>query len=229
MNNSLTIIGLGPGSYEHLSVETARVLQECDLLVFRTLKHPVIKKLSLENINYVSCDDVYEQSENFATVYQKIAEYCWQQAQTKKVVYAVPGSPLVAEQTVVLLRKLFAKNNCALKIFPSMSFLDLVYNRVDLDPVQDGLLVVDAMDLKNIFLAKKIPLIITQVYDKIVAGELKISLMKYMEDDSKIVFMKNLGLPDEFVREIPLFELDWQKNIDHLTTVYIPKTDFSLE
>lgn len=223
MNNSLTIIGLGPGDYAHLSVETERAIRECDLLIFRTLQHPVIEKLALKDINYVSCDEIYEQSEDFCTVYQKIAEYCWQQSQTKNVVYAVPGSPLVAEQTVVLLRKMFVENNGNLKILPAMSFLDLVYNKVTLDPVQDGLLVIDAMDLKNIFMAKKIPLIITQVYDKIVAGEVKLSLMEYMEDDSTIVFMNNLGLPDEVVKEIPLFELDWQERIDHLTTIYVPQ------
>lgn len=222
MNNSLTIVGLGPGDYAHLSVEIEKTIRKCDLLIFRTLQHPVIEQLDLKNINHVSCDEIYEQAEDFATVYQKIAEYCWQQSQTKKVVYAVPGSPLVAEQSVNVLRKMFLENSHCLKILPAMSFLDLVYNRMFLDPVQDGLLIVDAMDLKNIALAQKIPLIITQVYDKIVAGEVKLSLMEQIADDSKIVFMKNLGLPDEIVKEIPLFELDWQEKIDHLTTVYVP-------
>ncbi len=36
-------------------------------------------------------------------------------------------------------------------------------------------------------------------------------------------FLRNLGLPDEECRQVPLYELDRQKNIDHLTSVFVPQ------
>lgn len=35
--------------------------------------------------------------------------------------------------------------------------------------------------------------------------------------------LRNLGLPDEECRTVPLYELDRQENIDHLTSVFVPE------
>ena len=103
----------------------------------------------------------------------------------------------------------------------NMSFLDLIYTRVGIDPIE-GLRVIDAKDEQALADAGKYPLIVTQVYSKLVASELKISLMEVLPDETEIFFLRNLGLEDEDFLRIPLFELDRQEHIDHLTTVYIP-------
>ena len=36
-------------------------------------------------------------------------------------------------------------------------------------------------------------------------------------------FLRNLGLSDEECRTVPLYELDRQENIDHLTSVFVPE------
>ena len=66
------------------------------------------------------------------------------------------------------------------------------------------------------------PLMITQVYSRMVASDLKIALMDVLPDEYEIYFLRNLGLPDEECRPIKLFELDRQPDIDHLTSAYIP-------
>ena len=38
-----------------------------------------------------------------------------------------------------------------------------------------------------------------------------------------MTFIHNLALPDESVRTIYLYELDRQKDIDHLTTLFVPR------
>lgn len=62
----------------------------------------------------------------------------------------------------------------------------------------------------------------TQIYDKITASEAKLALMELLPDDYEVVYTHNLGLADESVRSIPLFELDRQPDIDHLTSLYVP-------
>ena len=134
----------------------------------------------------------------------------------------MPGSPLVAEQTVVLLREYTEANNIDLHILPSMSFLDLCYVKLGIDPIA-GLRIIDAGDVAALADAGQYPLIITQVYSNLVASDLKLALMNVLEDDAKAYFLRNLGLPDESCYRMPLYELDRQKNTDHLTSIYIPK------
>ena len=111
------------------------------------------------------------------------------------VVYAVPGSPLVAEKTVVLLREQAKAQQLQLVIKPSMSFLDLAYVDLGIDPIA-GLRIIDAQDFGAVADAGQYPLMITQVYSQLVASDLKIALMENLADDYEIYFLRNMGLPD---------------------------------
>lgn len=46
--------------------------------------------------------------------------------------------------------------------------------------------------------------------------------MELFPDDYQVTFVRNLSLPDEEVRVIPLYELDRQPVIDHLVSVFVP-------
>lgn len=218
---SITIVGLGPGSAGHLSVETMEALRGGEEVILRTAVHPTVAELERQGIRFVTCDHYYEEGASFEEVYAGIVAFILEKAATKNLVYAVPGSPLVAERTVVLLREAAQAQQLALKILPAMSFLDLTYVRAGLDPIA-GLRIVDAADAAALAAAGQYPLIITQVYSKLVASELKLLLMEVLGDDEIVYFMRNLGLPDEEFLPIPLYELDRQEHIDHLTTVYVP-------
>ena len=64
---------------------------------------------------------------------------------------------------------------------------------------------------------------ITQVYSKFVASDVKLALMDVLDDETPVWFLRNLGLLDEECRTVPLYELDRQENIDHLTSVFVPE------
>lgn len=217
----LTIVGLGPGAAENLTSGALSALAEADRVILRTEIHPTVEELRRRGIKFTSCDDFYEKGSSFAEVYKEIAEYVAAQVRQDTIVYAVPGSPLVAEETVVLLREVCAEAGIPMTIQPAVSFLDLVYNRLAFDPV-DGLRICDAGDQRGCTEAGKCPLVITQVYDKFVAADLKLTLMEYLADEYPVVFLRNLGLPEEEIAEIPLFQLDRQEKIDHLTSVFVP-------
>jgi MazG family protein len=218
---TLTIVGLGPGKVGHISMETLWAIKAAQEVILRTQVHPSVSLFAQEGIKFVTCDHFYEENSDFEHVYEQITDYVLKETEDKDIVYAVPGSPLVAERTVVLLREKAAQMGIALAILPAMSFLDLIYTRVGIDPIE-GLRVIDAKDEQALADAGKYPLIVTQVYSKLVASELKISLMEVLPDETEIFFLRNLGLEDEDFLRIPLFELDRQEHIDHLTTVYIP-------
>ena len=217
----ITVVGLGPGSVGQLSVETMELLKNGECVILRTAVHPSVARLTEENVNFIACDNFYEEGASFEDVYDSIVKFVLEKAKTQDVVYAVPGSPLVAERTVVLLRERAAANNVVLKILPSMSFLDLAYVELGIDPIA-GLRIIDSSDFEALADAGKYPLMITQVYSKFVASDVKLALMDVLDDETPVWFLRNLGLPDEECRTVPLYELDRQENIDHLTSVFVP-------
>ena len=217
----ITIVGLGPGAVGHLSLETMSIMQGCEQVILRTAVHPTVAELAKQGVKYTSCDDLYEAGASFEEVYQNVVTRVLTAAHKGDVVYAVPGSPLVAEKTVVLLREQAKAQNIELAIKPSMSFLDLAYVALGIDPIA-GLRIIDAQDFGAIADAGQYPLMITQVYSQLVASDLKIALMENLPDEYELYFLRNMGLEDEECRPVKLFELDRQPKIDHLTSVYIP-------
>jgi len=219
----ITVVGLGPGDFGLISLETLNILQAQPRLLLRTAKHPAVDGLVSRGINFESYDHFYEQYASFEEVYEAIARDCISRAgRDGTIIYAVPGSPQVAERTVVLIRDLAAAAGIAVRIMPGMSFLDILFARLGVDPV-NGLTVVDAADIAKLPPSFHTALVVTQVYNCQVASDAKLSLMEYYDDDFGITVAHNLGLDSEEIRTIPLFELDRLPDIDHLTTLYLPR------
>lgn len=220
----INIIGLGPGSKESITLGTIDSLKTVDKVFLRTEKHPTVEYINKLGITYETFDGEYEVGESFDDVYNSIAKSLIEASKNySDIIYAVPGHPLVAEKSVDILIKLCRQNDIKFKILPAVSFVDALMESLLLDPVE-GLKIIDAFDIKKQTMDKRIGTIITQVYDKFIASEVKLNLMNYYKDDTEIFFVRAAGIEGlEEIRKIPLYELDRQHNIDHLTSVYIPK------
>ena len=106
---------------------------------------------------------------------------------------------------------------------PAVSFVDAMMEALQVDPIE-GVKIIDAFDMKNQILDKRVGTIITQVYNNFIASEVKLRLLEGYEDDTEIIFVRAAGVEGlESIRKIPLYELDWQEDIDYLTSIYIPK------
>ena len=219
---SVTIVGLGPGPIGCMSLETWELISRAGTLFLRTSIHPAAEELRQRKIHFQSYDEVYETEPNFAAVYAAIADDIVKKALAgTDVVYAVPGSPMVAEQTVQLIRALALDVDVPCRILPAMSFLDLVFNRLGVDP-QTGLTVVDASDVGFLPPDLDTGLMITQVYSPLVASDLKIKLLERFDPEKRVNILRRLGLIDEVVLSVPMFELDRHLPYDHLTSVFVP-------
>lgn len=223
MMGSITIVGLGPGRPGLMTMEVWELLRNSGELILRTGKHPTVVAVIEAGIDFVTYDSLYESADSFEALYEEIADDIIARASAgRDIVYAVPGSPLVAERTVVIIReKLTETEDPELKIIPGMSFVEVMYSRLGIDPI-DGLTIVDAMDLSRLPVEWPTGLIVTQIYDGRTASEAKLALIELLPDDYEVVYTHNLGLADESVRSIPLFELDRQPDTDHLTSLYVP-------
>jgi len=220
----IKILGLGPGSREALTLGALEELKHVKKIFLRTVKHPTVSYLAECGIKFESYDEKYETAVSFDEIYKNIAMDIIEKSNLyDELVYAVPGHPQVAEKSVSLLIKLCKEKNIEYKIYPAVSFIDALINALNIDPVE-GIKIVDAFDLKNQLLDKRCGTIITQVYDKYIASEVKLRLMEYYKDQSEVYFVRAAGIEGlESIRKIKLFEVDRQKDIDYLTSLYIPK------
>lgn len=220
----LKIMGLGPGAYEALTIGALKELKNNKNIYFRTEKHPTVDFLKDEGIKFESYDHAYEKYDSFDDVYKYIAEDLITKIKDDEdLIYAVPGHPLVAEKSVINLIELCKENNIQYEVLPAVSFVDAMMEALQVDPIE-GVKIIDAFDMKNQILDKRVGTIITQVYNNFIASEVKLRLLEGYEDDTEIIFVRAAGVEGlESIRKIPLYELDWQKDIDYLTSIYIPK------
>ncbi len=218
----ITVVGMGPGDFGSMTVEAWETMQRAEHLVLRTAVHPTAEEMKRRGVSFSSYDEQYESAENFEVLYSFIADDLIRRAKAgEEIVYAVPGSPLVAERTVVLLRERAGKENVPLTVLPGMSFSEPLCARLGIDPVE-GLLIMDAADLDRLPMDWPTGLIVTQVYSPAVASEAKLALMEFLPDEYEIVVAQHIGLPEESVRRVPLYMLDRQPGIDHLTSLFVP-------
>lgn len=220
----IKIVGLGPGAKEALTIGTVWELERCENIFLRTEKHPTVEYLKEKKINFKTYDNVYETMESFDEVYLNIAkDLIKKHNELGDLVYAVPGHPLVAEKSVFNLIEECKKNNIEYKIIPAVSFIDAMMESLMIDPIE-GLKVIDAFDINNQILDKRIGTVITQVYNPLIASEVKLKLLEQYDDETEIFYVRAAGIKEqESIRKIPLYELDMQEDIDYLTSIYIPK------
>ncbi len=223
---SITVVGLGPGRFGLITLESMAAMKEARSLLLRTAVHPSVAELKRHGIRFTSYDAWYEKAASFEELYHAIAEDLTARARAgESLVYAVPGSPFVAERTVLLLRERCEREGLDLDILPGMSFIETLYGSLGIDPVA-GLLLLDAGDVGCLPAAPSTGVLFTQVYSREIASELKLVLMERLSDEAEVIYLHNIALPDESVRPLPLYEIDRQADTDHLTSLFISRDSF---
>ena len=219
--NKITIVGMGPGGKEYLTIQAIEALTSSAVVYLRTDKHPVVEYLVEKGMHYVSFDSVYEAAETFDETYQVIADRVIELAKEDDVIYAVPGNPFVAEKTVELILQMHPETN--IKIVHGVSFIDAIITALKYDPVK-GLEIVDGLKIEDEALNPKKDRLIIQVYNQIVASSVKLQLMTRYGDDHEVVIVNAAGIESlERIESVPLYELDRNPDrFNHLTSLFVP-------
>ena len=131
------VVGLGPAGPELTTLHTKRLIDEIPRRYVRTLRHPAAAALT----EVESCDDLYESAERLEDVYSGIVDRLAAAAERwGRVVYAVPGSPRLAERSVRLLED---DPRVEARVHSAMSFAELAWSRLGIDPLEAGVRLVD--------------------------------------------------------------------------------------
>ena len=217
----LTVAGLGPGDAGLITRATWARIEAAQHIILRTRIHPTVEVLDAAGISYETYDHLYEEADDFDELYASIVDDLMARARTMDVLYLVPGSPFVAERTVQLLRERTMEAGVPLEILPAMSFLEPLFAALGLDPV-NGLSILDALNEEQIRAALTQDRIITQIYSRAIASDVKLLLMEHCDDAQEVLYLHHLSLPEQDVRRIPLYALDRQEDVDHLTSIFVP-------
>jgi tetrapyrrole methylase family protein/MazG family protein len=138
------------------------------------------------------------------------------------VAYAVPGSPFVAERTVVMLR---GDGRVQVEVVAAPSFLDLVWERLGIDPVAAGVRLVDGASFAAEAAGERGPLLVAQCHSRQLLSDIKLAGDDAAGEDTgrTAVLLHHLGLPDEQVREVLWADLDRSLEPDHLTALWVAR------
>lgn len=216
----ITIIGLGAGEADQMSFGVYKQLRQAEYVYLRTKEHPAVSMFEEEDIPFQSFDHIYETHDQFGEVYAQIVEELLA-AGEKAFIYAVPGHPLVAEETVQRLIEEEKKGTVQLHIQGGQSFLDPAFSALRIDP-NDGFQLLDATSLVPEQLMVTQHVIISQVYDQMSASNTKLTLMEKYPDDYMVTLVTAAGTSLEQLETFPLFELDRRASLSNLTALYVP-------
>lgn len=220
----ITILGLGPGDISLLTVEAREVLDGATEVYLRTRHHPLVPSLP-KHLALHSFDYLYESVEDFPAVYEEIAKRTLQLARRPEgVIYAVPGHPLVGEESVRRILALAREESLEVRIVIGLSFIEAALVPLGIDPLQ-GLQIVDASDLAARLhpnLDPDMPALVGQVYNRRVASEVKLTLMNLYPADHPVTVLRAAGTQEAQTQTLPLHQLDHLMDIDHLTSLCVP-------
>ncbi|MFN8034384.1 MAG: nucleoside triphosphate pyrophosphohydrolase [Acidimicrobiia bacterium] len=221
----VVVVGLGPAGADLVLPAARHALERIPARFVRTTRHPAVDELRAAGLAFDSFDDRYDAAPDFEAVYGAIADAVSEAAAANgEVVYAVPGSPAVAERTVVLLRDLSARGLIDLEVLPGLSFAELAWTKLGVDPMQ-GAHVVDAQEFAVAAAGLSGPLLVGHCWNRLLLSDVKLALLDVLAPKAEVVVLQRLGLATEAITGLPLSELDRAVEPDHLTSVFVDLGD----
>ena len=211
----IVVVGLGPGGPAHVTAETLSAIERIPHRHLRTERHPTAHLVP----DAVTHDDLYETADRFDDVYDAITARLVDDAHRHgEILYAVPGSPLVLERTVRALRATAVE----LDIRPAMSFLDVAWARLGIDPVEAGVRLVDGHRFASSVAGHSGALLVAHTHANWVLSDIKLSIDHPDIDDTPVILLRALGTPDEQIVTTTWADMDRAVDADHLTSLFVP-------
>jgi tetrapyrrole methylase family protein/MazG family protein len=229
VEKGISVIGLGPGDANLLTREAWDALSGATELYVRTALHPVVDALP-DQLEIKSFDSFYEELDSFEAVYAAIVDRLVELAgKSSPILYGVPGDPTVGEATVAALRSQAEEHGIAFRVIHGVSFCEPCLNLLGLDAL-DGLYIADALELAarhHPMFHPDSPALIGQLYDRMVAADVKLTLMNQYPDEHRVVLLHESGTANTSVEELLLHQIDQSERIGSLTSLFIPALEKS--
>jgi len=223
MKPSITVVSLGPGDHRLLTVQTLDALKTSRHLVLRTARHRTAEWLTEEGVNFESFDSLYDQHEDFDELHHVMAERLWDAAHQANITFAVIDA---ATDGAVRALRLARPEDGKITILPGVTMADSCIALLPDEFEQTGCVrILPAVDTVCASPDPATPLMITEIWDRVLAGELKLRLTDQYGDEAHAVLFPSSAKINRKPIVIQLMELDRQKTYDHTVCLYIPAVE----
>lgn len=205
----ITVVGLGPGAREYLTLGALEAMKHAGRLILRTGRSDAAQYLLEQGIAFETLDALYEQSEDFDELIDACVGAVLRAAKTRDVVYAVFDAG--NDETVA-----------ALRVRAEVTLLSGVPLAAPLAPYT-GTEAQSTSAQRYLLTEGGAPLLITELDSRLLAGEVKLKLLSdYGENQRVLFFPPKENAVSREPMEITLSELDRQKKYDHTACAFLP-------
>ncbi len=220
MKPTITVVSLGPGDHRLLTLQTLDALKSSRKLILRTARHRTAEWLQGENAAFESFDPLYDQYEDFDVLHRVMAEKLWKEAANGSVTFAVIDA---ATDGAVRALRASRPADGRVTILPGVTLADSCIALLPEEFEQTGSVrILPAVDAVTAAPDPATPLLITEIWDRVLAGDLKLRLTDLYGDEASAVFFPSSAKINRKPISIQLMELDRQRTYDHTVCLYIP-------
>ena len=220
MKPVITVVSLGPGDPKLLTVQTVDAMHKSRCLILRTARHRTADWLQEEGVSFTDFDALYDQYEDFDVLHAEMARLLWTEAEKANVTFAV-----IDAQTDGAVRALRTSRPPEGKvvILPGVTMADSCLALLPEEFEQTGSVrILPAIDAVTAAPDPATPLLVTEVFDRVLASELKLRLSDLYGDEAPIVFFPSSAKINRKPIALPLMEMDRQRTYDHTVCLYVP-------
>ena len=115
-----------------------------------------------------------------------------------------------------------ARDDIDCDLRPAMSFLDVAWARLGVDPVEAGARLIDGHEFATAAAGETGPLLVAHTHANWVLSDIKLAVDEATGDEP-VTILHALGTPDEQIVETTWADLDRTIDADHLTSIWIPR------
>ena len=224
MKTRITVVPLGPGAPDLMTVQSMNVLKSGHKVILRTEKHPAAGFLSDLGVSYHSLDSFYEKYDNFDKMHQAMADYLWSEAKQKPLVFGVMDPE---RDGAVRCLKESRFEDAELIVLPGLSTLDLCQAGLNSNQCENGgIRVFTATDFLSAFTDPSLSLWILELDTPLLAGEVKLKLADIYGDEQNIFFFPPSEKESRNCVSIPVYRLDSQKSFNQTAALFVPAVSF---
>ncbi len=237
--NTIQLVGLGPGRPGQLTLEAREALDRAQRIFLCTAKHPLACQLAQDPRSTV-LDYIFDEAESLDAAYQRLARTVVEQGRRSTVVYAVPGDPSIGDGICQLIRRDAAAASLSCRTVHGVSLIEPVCAAIGLDPLIDGLQIVEAsalilavhggfeMSAADHFAGRyrpyepTRPLMIPQIDGQKILTSVKQALLQCYLPESPVNLVADAGLEQERVWSGELDTVDRNAPTDRQMVLHVP-------
>ncbi len=201
--NDLTIAGLGafPNQLAH---QAKKCIESANFIVFQTKSSHSFE----EGRGWMSCDDLYDSSEDFDELNKAVAERLEDLCERGSTAFLMQGSPLGKAMTKEIVREC-KEHGKSVSIIPGTSYADaaIASSEYCFDAPAVSL---DAISAEGARIDPTKPLVICEIDSLLLAGTAKLEMLEYYPADWQVTLAVPEGNEYNCIF-IPLAELDRQQ------------------